>query len=223
MSVYVLDHAVAAAKAAKEHTVARGGIGADLVPALHLYREEDFMGAFLFGGIERERGFTLISAVIALSDAPVVHHLHEAYREMSHFPGMESATAARESRLADYEYGSLAQRFAAGDQRVVEAVMVTVAPANGPMAAAFLPYRYHGRTVEWFDPLLFDESDEDHLIDGDLHDAIKLGFANRDGEAMSAERISSQLKLSAVFPTRPARNAPCPCGSGRKSKVCCWG
>jgi hypothetical protein len=211
------ERAVAAAKATKRNAVAREGVGADVGPVLQLSHDDEFLGAFPLSGVPRDQMLNLIATIIALSDAPVIHFLHEGYREL--FTGSDQVAVHE----LTYEYGSLAQRFAAGDKRVLEVVAIMVASATGAIEAAFLPYHYKGRKVVWIETpsSQFDESDPRCWTDGDVIDAITSGFAGREGQGLPPERISGVLDLPVILPPRPARNGPCPCGSGRKAKVCC--
>lgn len=46
--------------------------------------------------------------------------------------------------------------------------------------------------------------------------------ATREHEPKLEQRIAARQEKAAVVAAPPARNAPCPCGSGKKSKRCCF-
>lgn len=212
--------ALPAVKEHKEARVGAGGIGADVKPVLSLMTDGRLIAGF---GLpeSRDRSLALVQRIVALSDAPFVHFAHEAYTEMYD----ENAGEAELRRLfAGYDYGSLEQRFAAGDTRVAESVTLVTAQTDHVMAT-YSPYRYNGRHVTWLQEIVFDECELDHEIKGDVVDALRKGFAereDREGPALSPKRISALLEVGVTLPASPARNGPCTCGSGRKAKVCCW-
>ena len=44
---------------------------------------------------------------------------------------------------------------------------------------------------------------------------------DQDEDIADLEKLLRQARLSAAMSARPRKNAPCPCGSGRKYKSCC--
>jgi hypothetical protein len=218
-----LAEAVQSARRLKEDIVAHQGIGEDIAPVLHLTDRDAgrYIGGFSLS-TDRERRLRQLGDIVGLSDAPLVHYVHEAYQELfDRQPSREAALAAWTVWQRTYNYGSLAQRFAAGDQRIVECVVVLVATAT-EQACAWCPYRYEGRRVVWFDQTTTGDGDPNRTVDSEFVNAMRDGFARRTGSGLAPERISTLLEIPVVLPDAPARNSLCPCGSGRKVKFCCW-
>lgn len=46
--------------------------------------------------------------------------------------------------------------------------------------------------------------------------------ASKEQEPVLQAKAEELVKAGAALQPMPARNAPCPCGSGRKSKRCCY-
>jgi hypothetical protein len=114
------------------------------------------------------------------------------------------------------------QRFAAGDPAVTESLAGAVVRRDGTDGQWAVQYAVVGRRVEWGTP-------EDHgAARGPMADALRWAFENQDAAPKrfdTPEGLATELGIPlAAYPTMvaPPRNAPCGCGSGRKSKLCCW-
>lgn len=71
---------------------------------------------------------------------------------------------------------------------------------------------------DWDDEEWYDEADEEDDDEFDMDEFMKDFDASRKKSNVSPGRIIP-------FPMQPAkagRNDPCPCGSGKKHKDCCW-
>lgn len=222
--------ALKCAKQAKEALVRREGIGADLTPNLVFL---DFTGhqlgalAVPWDGEEvRDQSLRGMSVATGLTDAAFVMVVMEAFLLMAY--GEE---AEREADAV--QYGDLTRRFAAGDRDVVETLTVTGRGRNGQVLMYSLPYEYHGRTVAWLPdhPSAIDSpAGDDVEPGGEIDHALAVGFqaqeARREQQvpALTLDGIGRCLQWDAMVMTPtpgPARNGPCPCGSGRKAKHCC--
>lgn len=207
------DLAVLDAKRTKEKLVAARGVGSDVVPSLWLQRGARCLGLFdLAAGLAHEEVLAAAAAIIAASDAPVAIMVREGFALAPEDP------AKIELHVAHGEHGDLARRFAAGDPDIAEALILATVGADS-FVTSYHPYRYDGRSVRWGETVLSDEAD------GAVPDALRGGYemrSRRPEPALDVATIAARSGLSVYVPADPPRNAPCPCGSGRKVKACCW-
>lgn len=199
----------------KETIVAANGVGSDINPVLVLQRDGVDLAFLGLPGDPSTRNAAITTA-ITTSNADQVVIVHEGYT----WDG------------ADYVDGylndprSLVQRFADGDPHVFETLNVLWATATEGRLAA-LPYRYVGRTVQWQPDKVTSRPTDEVTVGGSVVEAVHDGFvqqAKRSEPALGMEQLARATGLQVIAPMlpRPDRNAPCPCGSGRKSKTCCW-
>lgn len=208
-----VERALAVVCERKRRRVATDGVGSDVVAMLDLRHEGVMLGVLGVTGNDRADAFSKISLAIMLSDADRVLFISEGYRQRMDDDGPRGQA-----------HGELARRFAAGDESVAENIQVYGFERDGSGATAFATYRYRGRQVD-FDPVrstIFEPGDGE----GAIVEAVTIGFdlqAKRVGPAYSTIAIGRRLEWAAVIdvPSAP-RNGPCPCGSGRKAKSCCW-
>lgn len=212
MSTITGEAALKAAMALKEQVVAAQGVGADVVPMLHLNYDGVLWAVLplvgetnLAGDVEHSH--VVAATAVALSPCDEVVVIADAYNTAPPEPGDE--------RL-------VAQRFADGDAETVECLVGMVVRRDGTDDQWIANYTYRGRMVEWAEPVRGDGGAR-----GPLVEALRAGFDRQgDTETLTPEQIAQRIGVSLVMPAlprRPDRNAPCPCGSGLKSKRCCWG
>jgi hypothetical protein len=215
----LFNYAVENARQQKEEIVARSGVGSDLQPMLALHRDTELLGMVHLPG-DPEAALSAVTVAVAHSEANIVVHMGEGFWWIG---GSSFDYLIHE---AFGQRGDLARRFAAGDEAVVECLQVAVFSVDHAMFHA-APYRYAGRTVVWQpEAISFDDGGQEKRIDGNMYASVHEGFALRatTPAASSPQEFGRLTGLSPVAPLgpRPERNAPCPCGSGRKSKACCW-
>lgn len=216
-AVQVARRALTEAKQLKARIVQQDGIGTDIVPRVELFREGVPLGVIWLNDSSaeeanwRRRMFTRLTLTIGASAADRAHFLTEQYEHRS-----------QTGRSYDnYEHGSAARLFAAGDKATKEGVMVAVAGADGAFAAAYTTYTYDvGRRVRWDPPMVSEPKT------GAMPDAMSLGFATQAARDAPLDVLHLGIALSCTVAApqmiAPPRNAPCPCESGRKAKHCCW-
>lgn len=211
-----LDIATAAlrrAKAMKDDIVRRDGIGEDLVPHLDLWNDgEPWMTAFLSGGgVDHAK---VIAGALGCSRCDLAVFITEGYTVTQAIVGPDPEHLRR---------GELAERFAAGDPGVQEGLLVALFPRGEPSTIWMVPYRYDGRTVIWGE----EQRSDDNL--GLLSDAAAYAYANRlpDDQLLDHATLATELMglgcvecVGLFMEAPPARNQPCPCGSGVKAKRC---
>lgn len=206
--------ALDAARLIKEETVRREGIGADIPMMLHLRKEGLSLGiAPLLG--PRDEVLDLVVQLVGLGEADQVVHVCDAY-------GIQNA---------DWypDLNDLAKAFAAGDTNVYECLQVVSVRHDGSMSSLHAPYHYDGRKVAWDETVdIFRDDDPDLTVGGDYPAAMMQGFALqsiRPVRALNPQELSAITGCTFIAPVmvKPPRNKPCPCGSGRKAKICCWG
>jgi len=206
----IFTAAVRRAKMMKEEIVKRDGVGEDLMPCLELWIDaKPWMTVHMSGdGVDHA---PVIAAALAFSRCDLAVLVTEGYT----VPSCDSGDTLRR--------GELAERFAAGDPAVVEGLVLAMFPIQGPTTLTAVAYHYDGRSVVWGDERQADAAS------GRLEDAARLGYAERVADAEQVEHrelAASLVTLPGVdavglFVEKPApRNAPCPCGSGRKAKHC---
>jgi hypothetical protein len=125
-----------------------------------------------------------------------------------------------------HQQGQLSKLFAQGHPKVFES-MALMASDGERLTIHQKRYRRHGSMIEWLDTS--EHSSDRNNMDGWVVDALEASFGcDRDPWAgvsfLSDMRIPAVLHGPGFFglPTAPGRNETCPCGSGRKSKVCHW-
>lgn len=204
-----VDHALAVAKQLKEDAVKAEGVGAEVGPMLHLVRDGVMWAIVPLVDDDVDGRFTRRDlAATAVYRTPVDEAVVITEVWMSQ-PNVDDKTRTGAER-----------RFAAGDTDTTEGLAAVVVRQNGEAAQRFAGFRHEGRKIVWND------LEPDTEARGPLVDALRLGFARRgelpllDPEGLSA-LLGVPLATHKLRP--PARNEPCPCGSGRKAKHCCWG
>lgn len=205
--------AIRRAQQLKEQAVRRDGVGTDITPMLHLHKEGLSLGVAILEG-EREETLSMIIAIVALSEADQVVLVYDAYGVLS--PNWIP------------EYGDLARAFGNGNPDVYECLNATSVSADGTTTWLQSRYTYDGRTVVWAE--LSDVVTDVGIgeMDGDFPNAVRCGLQGqkeRPGPPLTPPEIAAFVGCKFVVPRmrRPLRNEPCPCGSGRKAKLCCWG
>lgn len=205
--------AMTTAKEQKEVVVRREGVGTDIVPLLMFVHDGVVTGAIVMDGSP----YKYLEPAVALTDAEAVVMVTECwfYRDDS--------AATPEERDRHWADKRPSQRFAEGDPNAFEALLVVTWDSTGHGTLQQAPYRYDGRRIEWLEP----GSDPIANADGDMYDAVRAGFAaraERPVPAVPLDIVASLLHTTAfeVHFVRPTRNDPCPCGSGKKAKACCW-
>lgn len=215
----LFKYAIENSRQQKEEIVSRCGVGSDLQPMLALHRDSELIGMVHLPA-NYDAKLSAITAAVAHSAANIVVSIDEGYWWVgaSAFDYLMHAEFGR--------HGDLARKFAAGDPKVVESLHVSVfTPEYATLHIA--PYCYAGRTVTWRpEPVTFDDKAENRAIDGNVYLAVREGFELQatTEPASTPQGFARATGLQPVMPLgpRPDRNAPCPCGSGRKSKRCCF-
>jgi hypothetical protein len=196
----------------KVDLVKREGVGQDLRPHLDLWIDaKPWMTVFMNG--DGRDHLPVIAGALAFCRCDLAVMVTEGY-------AVVESTLERET----LRRGELAERFAAGDRRVREGLMVAMFPRDEPAVMWSVSYRYDGRRVVWED-----ERCSDPGATGLLPDVARDAYAHRVAEAGlmdHAELAGNLIALPGVdavglfVEKTPPRNVPCPCGSGRKTKHC---
>jgi hypothetical protein len=158
----------------------------------------------------------VIGTALALSDGDAVTLCSDTYY----------CTSTKEAPIHELpNYGDLGRRFDVKDPAVVEALTVIHRTATDPLCRLVVqPYTFAGRRLDWGAPMW---GAEEHAVEGLLTYAMDFGFQGqhtRPGPPLPPLEIAELLDLDLVTVSlQPPRNGPCPCGSGFKSKQCCWG
>lgn len=204
-----VDHAMNVAKQLKEDAVKAEGIGAEVGPMLYLLRDGTIWAVVPFVDDDVHGRFTrrdLAATAVYRSPVDEAVVITEMWESAGSVPDKTRTGAER--------------RFAAGDPDTHEALSAVVVRADGTSGQRFARFHHEGRRVVW------DDLKEDDEARGPLPDALRLGFA-KQGEIplLSPTELSNLLGVPLMtYKLRPPpRNEPCPCGSGRKAKHCCWG
>lgn len=213
------------ARAVKERAVRRDGPRSEIEPQVILFRRGRYFASALVGAPSRAEWLLRMKAAVAISCADAVVQLSEGYmKAYDELADMESDDVME--RLSEsYEHGDLATRHGAGDVTVAEVLLVNVYRHGHPPAVTSTPFVCRGRAVEWGERLEPDETEGEvpDLIAGAL--AIGVDRAARLGPLPWLEFAAAMLALNIPVEVAPPvshpRNAPCPCGSGRKHKICC--
>lgn len=129
------------------------------------------------------------------------------------------------------DYADLRAAFAAGDPNTHEAIMATLWAREGDGFMGLAAYRIlDGRHVEWID-LGHLTQELSPAVGGRLADVASQGFELQAERAtppaedwIDLARMVPPVILHVLPPPsmKAPRNAPCPCGSGRKAKHCCF-
>lgn len=202
-------------KPLKESAVRREGVGTNLPIIVVLMREGvDLISFQLYKTVGRTYARAL-STAISLTDCDT------AVVGSDSFVLTDSDEAERIVETG--EPINLAQRFAAGDPDVTEALVVVAVDRDDLMHSAMATYTYDGRTVIWTG----DSVETTYEVEGALRNAIDVGFGlqqRRTGKPLAAHELADRLGLAVAVPTlqAPRRNSRCGCGSGKKAKQCCW-
>jgi hypothetical protein len=202
----------------KECIVARDGVGSDLEPQLLLMDKRSTTIGVMPLLMERFAAAYTMAQAIGLSDCHQAIHVVEGYE-------FDADPEALRHHAEHGEHGDLAAKFAAGDKRVLECVVVVSMYRDGACSAVRVPYTYRGRAVEWAAERWMGPEDG---ADGLIPEAMGAGFDAQRGRsvrALTMVELSMRLGVPILMPMpepRPERNSPCPCGSGLKSKLCCW-
>lgn len=201
-----------AARRLKERALRREGPDADLTTTLALWHDGVLLGVMGLGDYGGGALHRRILLALSMSDADVVQLVCDAFWQ-----------AEPDHRKGE---GTLAERAGRGDPTVRETLLVMtwreVDDPNRPVVAV-LPYERDGRSIVWGEtPGHDDDRDEGALVE-----AVRGGFVSRSHRptpALPIEAIAASLGVALVMDvlTPPARNEPCPCGSGNKAKHCCW-
>lgn len=175
---------------------------------------------------DREQWYEKLSRAVALSGADTVVYVTESYclvapRNLS----VAEADAWLAENEATYEPHAFAQRHAAGDPAVVEALMVLMFDRTGQPPRQWVGgFTVHGRRVSW-EKAPGVEPDA-QAGTGRLVDVINWALAHQPDPPLSSVEYAVaaaalDVPLLVDWGPEPERNAPCPCGSGRKFKHCC--
>lgn len=208
MSKSLVQVALRTARFGKERAVRDDGIGTDLPLSLLLLRDGRPLGwGFPYGTME-EVG-RIIVGLIGFTDTDEVLMVVEAFSYLFD-----------EKPVEPLNFGDLAQRFADGDPRACECLQIIKVTRTGKAEGVMAPYRYEGRRVVW---------DEIAECGAELHggtiEMVRSGFVlqgTRPMPAMSLDTIAKVFGCDVIETLRPRRRGPCPCGSGRKAKACCF-
>jgi hypothetical protein len=239
--------ALRAARAFKSHVVTEYGISAesDLPFCAVLYQYGEPFALVVPHTNDRSIAHFALTFTLGLTDCDAVMALADVYRYATTYD------AAAET-FANLEPGSdLAVAYADGVPGLSEALMIATWHRDGSAEQITQPYRIMpGRVVEYGAVEQFDvDIHEVPVAGGLLQDAVTEGFELQPLRPFSAVPDWSTLaylvevrwrQLVAshwdedtaaasnlrVFPPfterRPKRNDPCPCGSNKKAKVCCY-
>lgn len=220
--------------------MARDGVGADIWPRLGLFSGDRVDWLLLPG--DRDETLDVIPKVIAGVQPDAVAMLSEGYAAKGRLAKM--AFTAPEN----FQPGALAQAYADGDESVAECVLIatlaTLAMTDDtPGYCVEMPYRYMpGQGVVWGDSKEMVAREIGDGPPGAVLTALRRGRAvaadwGREWPPFPAYLVARTLGLTPantdpdvairlgmqdLRPPAPGRNAPCTCGSGHKSKLCCW-
>jgi hypothetical protein len=205
--------AINAARDLKETIVRRDGPGAELLPMLGLWHDGQCLG-YLVLTVDRPKVLEAFRTAVPRTGADMIQHVHESY--FGHWPDDDGPSK-------DAPIGTLEALFKAGDPHVREVVWCMTATAEKAITAA-LAYEYGpNRTVRWLDE---PEAEPKEATDlgGAYAGALAEAFEdpNRSSEPLAAVGLDLGISVFTWYPVPPARNEPCPCGSGLKAKRCCW-
>lgn len=192
----------------KQELVKVYGVGEPFPLMIELRRDGVELGTVFAGGTRRV--LTLLTMAIALSDADNALLVGEAFSYHA------------ERRPDRMPYGQLARWFAEGDPDTHECIQVLSAHRDGRVHLAQHTFHHEGRRVVWDQLYTYGQTPA-----GKLTKHMSNGFRmqrDRPFAALSVSAIADVLTCDASVPQlpEPARNAECPCGSGRKARRCCW-
>jgi hypothetical protein len=199
----------------------RGVRGADLPMIVVLRKEGVDLFAFTPEVRDRDAGHVLvIEKAIAMSDADEVMVCADVIMHVMPEEALDEYNRT-------YRHGDLQKEFRAGRPEFVEALQVCGSCRGGPVVSLGVPYTVEGRDIVWAEEQLFNYSEQDVVAQALIPNAMQRGFelqATRNGPPAPIADVADALGIALIVPRlpRPARNDPCPCGSGLKSKRCCW-
>jgi hypothetical protein len=196
--------ALAVAMQIKEQAVASQGGDGDVIPMLHLRRDGVAWAIVALLEEDPATSHRQMADVLAGSPADEAVIITDAYITAPPRPG---------------EHRMVAQRFADGDSDTSECLMGVIVRADGASGQSLVRYHHHGRHVSW------DSPEHTSPARGPMVDALRDGFASQGSRPVaSPDELAKQHGVTLVVPQlrAPARNDPCPCGSGLKAKRCCW-
>lgn len=199
------------------------GVDADLPLAAIFYREDEAFAFVLPVTGSDDLGRRGLVLALALTDCDRLVVVADTYVWLR----------GDATDMPDFEV-DLEAEFRAGNPLVTEAIMAVQWTANGDSLIGLHGYRVEpgARSADWF--VIDDHAsrDEAQAAGGRLHDVAMRGFElQRERTTAAAEdwadlaRMVPPMILRVLPPPRTPgmpRNAPCPCGSGRKAKHCCF-